>query len=417
MIFTHHCTPETGKLDRDQTRIFWLVFSLVILSWISIKITLPALPGFPEAFGCSSSGVKTSVSLYLLFFAFSQPFWGGVVQKSGYRRAVVLSFIVAMTGSIVAMLSSSLPVYIVGRSLEGIGIGAASPVGRTLLVDSFERAKLTSRIGLISGVAAVMPALAPILGVYLMMVLGWRAIFGLLFVLTLAWFCGALRWLPRSHTKSSEEIPVMHKSLLKINMSILKNTGFWGFAIAYASMLGGLLGYYSAIPYWLHAQLGVSPSVYPYLVIPTVLLFLGGLSVSSVLTRKRRTEDILFGGLLSSLLAASAAIGLMILGLRGVWSIVSIMSLYGFAVGIVTPQANAGVLIRFKYAAAPASALLSLIIFGSASLTSAIAMRLTVSGALWQLTLYICLLSVTGLLAGYFWIWRPSRASTTSLAR
>ena len=414
MISRHNSTPDNCVSNTDQTRVFWLIFSLVLLSWLSIKIVLPALPGFPEIFGCSADGVKISVSLYLLFFAFSQPFWGGVVQKNGYRRAIVLSFIVAMTGSLVAMLSSSLFVYIVGRCLEGIGIGAASPIGRTLLVDSFERAKLTSRIGLISGIAAIMPALAPILGVYLMMLIGWRAIFALLFVLTLAWFCGALKWLPQSHMKSPKETPITLKSLLEINLTILKNKGFWGFALAYASMLGGLLGYYSAIPYWFHVQLGVSPGVYPYLVVPTVLLFLGGLSFSGILAGKRSTEVLLISGLLSSLIAASAAIGLMLLGLRGVWIIVSTMSLYGFAVGIVTPQANAGVLIRFKYAAAPASALLSLIIFGSASLTSGIAMRLSVCGSLWQLTLYVCLLSVCGLLAGYFWIWRPSRAPTAS---
>ncbi len=416
MISKHISTPDNGISNTEQTRVFWLIFSLVLLSWLSIKIVLPALPGFPEIFGCSAGGVKISVSIYLLFFAFSQPFWGGVVQKSGYRRAVVLSFIIAMTGSLVAIFSSSLPMYIVGRSLEGIGIGAASPIGRTLLVDTFDRASLTARIGLISGVAAVMPALAPILGVYLMMLLGWRAIFGLLFVLSLMWITSALRWLPRSRVKSADETQVTLKSLLEINVTILKNKGFWGFALAYASMLGGLLGYYSAIPYWLHVQLGVSASVYPYLVVPTVLLYLGGLSVSSFLARKRSTEYILIFGLLSSLIAAFAAVGLSLLGLRGEWIIVSIMSLYGFAVGMVSPQANAGVLLRFKYAAAPASALLSLVIFGSASLTSAIAMRLVVSGTLLQLTIYVCILSVTGLLAGYFWIWRPFRASTTSLA-
>ena len=414
MISKHNSPPDNAKSNADQTRVFSLIFSLVLLSWLSIKIVLPALPGFPEIFGCSADGVKISVSLYLLCFAFSQPFWGGVVQKSGYRRAIVLSFSIAMIGSLVAMLSSGLPAYIVGRSLEGVGIGAASPIGRTLLVDTFDRARLTARIGLISGVAAVMPAIAPILGVYMMLLWGWRAIFGLLFVLTLAWFCGALKWLPLSHMKSSKETPVTLKSLLEINLTILKNKGFWGFALAYASMLGGLLGYYSAIPYWFHIQLGVSAIVYPYLVVPTVLLFLGGLSASGILAKKRSTEVLLTVGLLSSFIAASAAIGLTLLGLRGVWIIVSIMSLYGFAVGIVTPQANAGVLLRFKYAAAPASALLSLVVFGFASITSAIAMRLSVSGLLWQLTLYICLLSLTGLLAGYFWIWRPSRAPTAS---
>ena len=409
MISKHNSTPDNGISNTDQPRVFWLIFSLVVLSWLSIKIVLPALPGLSEIFGCSADGVKTSVSLYLLFFAFSQPFWGGVVQTSGYRRAIILSFIVAMTGSLIAMLSSSLPMYIVGRSLEGIGMGAASPIGRTLMVDSFDRASLTSKIGLISGVAAVMPALAPILGAYLIMLLGWRAIFGLLFVLSLMWVSSALRWLPRSRIKPAEETQVTMKCLLEINMAILKNKGFWGFALAYASMLGGLLGYYSAIPYWLHIQLGVPANVYPYLTVPTVLLYLGGLSVSSFLSRKRKTEDILIFGLLSSSIAAFAAVGFFLLGLRGVWVIVSIMSLYGFAVGMVTPQANTGVLLRFRYAAAPASALLSLVIFGSASLVSAVAMRLAVSGTLLQPTLYVCILSIIGLLTGYLWIWRPSR--------
>ena len=120
----------------ERRRVFWLVLVLIPLSWTSIKIVLPALPELGNVFH-STAGVKLSVSLYLIFFACSQPVWGGIIQKTSCRQTLFYSLVVTMTGSLIAMSSFNLPLYLIGRTLEGVGMGAASPIGRTLFISPF----------------------------------------------------------------------------------------------------------------------------------------------------------------------------------------------------------------------------------------------------------------------------------------
>ena len=111
-----------------------------------------------------------------------------------------------------------------GRILDGIGMGAASPIGRTLMTDVFERKELARRIGVISGFASAMPAVAPIIGGYLMMCIDWRAIFGFFLLLCAAYFYCAVRWLPVTCIKSDDEGVVTTRTLIGAYISILGNT-------------------------------------------------------------------------------------------------------------------------------------------------------------------------------------------------
>ena len=90
-------------------------------------------------------------------------------------------------------------------------------------------------------------------------------------------------------------------------------------------------------------------------------------------------------------------------------SIVVAMSLFGFSASLISPNANAGVLVYFKQVAAPTSALIAMAIFSSAALTSAITMNMQINEILWALAAYLGTLSVIALLAGYFWMWLPSQ--------
>ncbi|MEA3491003.1 MAG: MFS transporter, partial [Campylobacterota bacterium] len=161
----------------EKKRIFWLMFALAVLSWISLKMVLPALPSLVEALHTSSSGVKLSVSIYLLFFAFSQLVWGVVIQKKGSRSTIYYSLSITLLGTLIAITSLNLPMYIAGRTLEGIGLGALGPVTRTVLVNYFDRKELSVRFSIIIGTAATMPALSPLFAGYLMVWINWQAIF------------------------------------------------------------------------------------------------------------------------------------------------------------------------------------------------------------------------------------------------
>ncbi len=137
-------------------------------------------------------------------------------------------------------------------------------------------------------------------------------------------------------------------------------------------------------------------------------MYVFGLLVSGWLIKKNSIESIIMYGASISVAVTFFALVLAFFNTAAIISIVVIMSLFGFSAGLISPNSNAGVLVHFKQLAAPTSALVALIVFGSASLTSAIAMNIRIDETLWVLVAYLGTLSVISLIASYFWIWLPS---------
>jgi len=394
--------------ENEQKWIFRLAFAVIILSWLSIKISMPALPRLSEVFHSTPGSVKLSVTIFFIFFALSQPIWGGITQKIGCRPTLLIGMLVCIAGSLIAMLAFDLPTYIIGRSLEGLGMGSASPVGRTLLTDVYERKDLARSLGTISGTAATMPALAPIVGGHLLTWIDWRAIFGFFLMLSVLYLVLAFRYLPETRFSSDKDLRPTTPKLLGYYLSILKDTKFWGYALCYAVMTGGLIGYYSAAPYWFVSQLGISANHYAFLTIPTVVLYIFGLFVNRMLLKRYDLEKLLFLGITLAVLTAIITFGLAFINVSGLIVIIVLLSSFGFSAGLVMPAVNAGAMAEFKEVAGPASALLVMTVFGTSAITASWAMRININ-SLWPIALYLGVLSLIGLFANFYWVWIPYR--------
>jgi len=392
--------------EHEQKWAFRLAFAVIILSWMSIKISMPALPRLSEVFHSTPGGVKLSVTVFFIFFALSQPIWGGIAQKIGCRPTLLVGILVSIAGSLIAMLAFDLPTYIIGRALEGLGMGSASPIARTILTDVLDRKNLARSMGTISGAASTMPALAPIIGGYLLTWIDWRAIFGFFLILSVLYLLLAFRDLPETRFYSEKNPRPTTSQLLGYYSSILKNRSFWGYALCYAVMTGGIIGYYSAAPYWFVSQLGIAPNHYAFLTVPTVVLYILGLFVNRMLLKKYDLEKLLFLGISSAVLTAIITLGLAVMNVSGLIAIIVLLSLFGFSAGLVMPAVNAGAMADFKNVAGPASALLVMTVFGVSSITASWAMRINID-TLWSIALYLGVLSSIGLFANFFWVWLP----------
>jgi len=392
----------------EQKWAFRLAFAVIILSWMSIKISMPALPILSEVFHSTPGGVKLSVTIFFIFFALSQPIWGGIAQKIGCRPTLLIGILVSITGSLIAMLAFDLPTYIIGRTLEGLGMGSASPVARTILTDVFDRKNLARSMGTISGVASTMPALAPIVGGYLLTWIDWRAIFGFFLILSAVYLVLAYRDLPETRFYSEKDPSPTTSQLFGYYLSILTNTSFWGYALCYAVMTGGIIGYYSAAPYWFVSQLGIAANHYAFLTLPTVALYIIGLFINRMLLKKYDIEKLLFLGISSAVLTAVITLGLAVMNVSGLIAIIVSLSLFGFSAGLVMPAVNAGAMGEFKKVAGPASALLVMTVFGVSAITATWAMNINID-SLWPISLYLGVLSLIGLFANFFWVWLPYR--------
>lgn len=373
---------------------------MVLLNWFSVKIVLPALPFLVKYFDTTTSYIQLSVTIYLIAFSISRLFWGSLAEKYGNVRVYYPGLIISLIGIIISMTSNSLTQYIIGRTLEGIGIGCLAPSSRAMLTVTFEKDELSRKMIYVSVAASSMLGISPIIGGWIMKILNWRAIFGFLMIFSIFLYFISKINLKIIHEKTAN---LTYKDSINHYMTLLKDRYFWGFAIPYACATGGFIGYFSASPFWFVSQLGIDPHTFSYLLLPSVGLYIVGLLITNRMVGKYRLEKIIYFGLIVGLFLLIFSVIICFFKLFSFIWIIVIMSLFGLVAGFIFPTANSCLLTRFKKTAAPASAMVSTIVFLASSIFSTITMRMKIPNLI-PVVIYIGILIIFAYVMYYFLI-------------
>ncbi len=148
-----------------------------MLGPFSIDTPFPAFATMRADFGVGVDAMQLVVSAYMIAFAVMTPFHGPLSDAIG-RRPVILGGLAAyILASVGCALSTSLPMLLGFRVLQGLSAGGATIIGRTIVRDLFEGAqaqRLMSHVMMIFGLA---PAVAPIVGGWLLRIGPWPWIF------------------------------------------------------------------------------------------------------------------------------------------------------------------------------------------------------------------------------------------------
>lgn len=391
---------QFGTAEKKQ--IFGVTFYMVLLSWASIKIVLPILPGLDDVLKTSSANIQLSVTIFLLLFSLSRLIWGPVAQMYGNLIALRLGIFLSIAGSIMSMLASNFTWYIIGRGLEGIGMGSIPIVSFAILPNLFDKKTLSRKMAYVSGISAAMPAIAPVIGGFLMKFIDWRAVFGFLIVSSILLIILSYKYLKYVNNFNEDERTNL-RMVLSAYFSCLKERKFWGYTTPAALTSGTLIGYYSASPYWFVDQMGYSAEMFSYLLLPTVGMFVMGSFVISSFVGKINIHRLF---LVSSLLIF-ITVGLSILGhffqIRLSLSLIIVMSILGFCAGAQMVLTVTAVLSHFKHIAAIASAFMTSYVFLLSSLFSTISMKLNATNV-WSVVLYIGIAAFWGLLFYVFFV-------------
>ena len=166
-----------------------LLAALSMLGPFAIDTYLPAFEGIQADIGASAVAMQQTLSAYLLGFSIMMLLHGALADSFGRRPIILINIAVFGLSSVVCALAQHVGVLVLGRILQGMSCGAGIVVGRAIVRDLFTASnaqRLMSQITLFFGVA---PAIAPIIGGWLFTLIGWRAIFVFLAVVS------ALLWL------------------------------------------------------------------------------------------------------------------------------------------------------------------------------------------------------------------------------
>ncbi|MFI5880495.1 MFS transporter [Streptomyces sp. NPDC051554] len=168
-----------------------------VLNPINSSMIAVALVPIGIAFGAPPSETVWLVSALYLATAVGQPVIGRLVDMYGPRRLYLIGTALVGVAGVMGALAPSLGVLIAARVLLGFGTSAAYPAAMQLTRSEAERTGKDSPAGVLTALAVsaqTVSVIGPTLGGFLIGVGGWRAIFTVNVPLSIACLVlGALR--------------------------------------------------------------------------------------------------------------------------------------------------------------------------------------------------------------------------------
>jgi MFS family permease len=166
--------PKAGAAARAM--ILPLALAQFIASYAATNMNV-AISAIAKDLGTTVAGVQTAITLFTLTMAALMIPGSKLTDIWGRKRCFVLGLIIYGVGGVLALLSSGLPLLIVGYSLlEGVGSALMIPPIYILVTVAFPDVKSRARyFGVVSGAGGLGAAAGPLIGGVVTSAISWRA--------------------------------------------------------------------------------------------------------------------------------------------------------------------------------------------------------------------------------------------------
>ncbi len=169
-----------------------------MLGPFSVDAYLPAFPAIATSLNTSAIHVQQTLTAYMASFAVMILWHGALSDAFGRRSIILVSLVMYAIGSIACALAPSVEYLWVFRMLQGVSAGAGVVIGRAITRDLYSGAEAEKMLSLVTMIFSVSPAIAPIVGGWIVTASDWRTIFVVLFAFALLMLALCWRWLPES---------------------------------------------------------------------------------------------------------------------------------------------------------------------------------------------------------------------------
>jgi EmrB/QacA subfamily drug resistance transporter len=240
--------PSGGQAsERVHPNVILAVLALAGLAYaILSSAVIPALPTIQHQLHSSETGVTWLLTGFLLSASVGTSIIGRLGDMYGKERLLLWTLVVLAVGTLLAGVSTSLPMLIAARVIQGVG-GGIFPLAFSIIRDEFPADHVAGSIGLISSILGIGGGAGLVIGGLIVEHLSWHWLFWLpLLVTVLAAVC-AWRYVPESPIRSPGRVNWLAAALMTIGISLvliaIAQTTVWGWGASktIALFVAGLL--------------------------------------------------------------------------------------------------------------------------------------------------------------------------------
>jgi DHA1 family bicyclomycin/chloramphenicol resistance-like MFS transporter len=338
-------------------RLAFLLGGLAMFGPFSIDTIFPAFPQIGAQLGAGKLEMQQTISVYLIAYALMSVVHGPLSDAIGRRRVILWGLAIFVFASVGCALSRTLPTLLVFRAIQGLSAGVGLIVGRTVIRDLLHGAdaqRLMSQVSMIFGVA---PAIAPVIGGWILGWQRWPMIFWFLVGFSVLLWLATWFGLPETHPPAVRR-SLHPRRLLRDYVAIFLNPRFQRLAAAGTFNFGALFLYIASAPAFVLEILHLDERSFAWFFVPMISGMMLGAFVSGRTAGRvsgRRQCEIGFA-CCGIAVVVNVVYNLVVAAPSVPWAVLPMM-LNAFGIGLVFPILTLAILDMYPRQRGAASSL------------------------------------------------------------
>ena len=246
--------------------LLWVVALGFFMQTLDATIVNTALPAMARDLGESPLQMHSVIVAYSLAMAVLIPASGWLADRFGTRRVFMSAIALFVLGSVLCALSSTLPLLVGARVVQGLGGALLLPVGRLAVLRAFPRDEFIRAMSFVAIPGLVGPLIGPTLGGWMVEYASWHWIFWVNVPVGLVGLMAARRFMAAGEVLAVRGFDAVGYGLLAFGMaavSLAVEGMAGGGARSASSLVMMIFGLASLAAYWLHALRSDAPLFVP----------------------------------------------------------------------------------------------------------------------------------------------------------
>ncbi|WP_418184821.1 multidrug effflux MFS transporter [Aliarcobacter vitoriensis] len=211
---------------------FIMTIALVeVLCYMAVDFYLASMPHIATYFETSYSKVQLSLTFFLFAMGIGQLFFGPVIDYFGRKIPLLLGIVLYSLCSILMTFAINIEAFLLFRVIQGLSVALIYVCVISMVRDVSKGRVAANIFAILITIGATTPILAPTLGGYIDQEFGWKAVFYILFILSII-LALASQFTLQETLKEQKRVTINFKNIFIIYFNIIRDRDFLTPAIA-----------------------------------------------------------------------------------------------------------------------------------------------------------------------------------------
>ena len=303
----------------------------------AIDMYIPALPTIAASLNAGVPATQMTLMVFFVAFGVCQIVYGPVSDMVGRKKPLYFGLALFLAGSVGCTFSGTIEQLIFFRCIQGIGASSVMVIPRAIIRDLHTGIEATRLMATVMLVLSVSPILAPLVGSWVIVPFGWRAVFVLVTVIAVLGMLLVATMLPETRPPE-QRVPVSVAHLSRGFGGLLRHGRFLGLTFIGGFGMASFFTFLAASSFVYIEHFGLTPTQYGLAFSINAVGFIGASQFAAKLGGRFGMQRVVFTAVSFYTLFALVLLAVYLAGMDGLPTLLVLLFCSFAWLGLVIPS-------------------------------------------------------------------------------